>query len=113
MDNNQLLNKPLSRSFKYAENNPEYKGKPLDQNLRYGVIENRSCTDFLCCLLFVMLWIGMILSASIGFKNGNPKKMLSPFDSAGNQCGLTKGFEQYNKIYFPQPNNISKTVCVK
>lgn len=113
VDNGRLLDRRATRSFKYSENDPDYKGRALDQNLKYGVIENRSCTDCLFCLLFILLWAGMIISASVGFNKGDPRKMLSPFDASGNQCGLTEGYEDYNKIYFPRTTDIKYSVCVR
>jgi len=47
------------------------------------------------------MWVGFVINSMVGFKNGNPKLMVIPYDSSGNQCGLTKGFEDYKYIYFP------------
>ena len=53
----------MIRRFKYQENDPEYKGREVDQNIKYGVIETRKCTDILFTFLFLLLWIGIVLVA--------------------------------------------------
>jgi hypothetical protein len=35
-----------------------------------GIVEDRGCTDILCCLLFVAAIVVFIIVASIGFANG-------------------------------------------
>ncbi|XP_015753847.1 PREDICTED: choline transporter-like protein 2 [Acropora digitifera] len=52
-----------------------------------GPIADRSCTDIICCLLFVAYIVGMIIVGIIAFKEGDPDRLLSPTDSNGNTCG--------------------------
>lgn len=72
----------------------------VDQELENGPIYDRSCTDCLCCLLFIAFCCGMVGSAYYGYQNGNPTLLLSPFDSAGNACGYDTGFEDYKLLYW-------------
>lgn len=48
----------------------------------------RKCTDVLCLLLFVGFWIGMIIIAGIGYKNGQPKRLIYGTDWHGRTCGV-------------------------
>jgi hypothetical protein len=47
-------------------------GEPPSQDLVNGPLEERNCTDILCCLLFIAGFIGMIAVGSIGFAKGKP-----------------------------------------
>ncbi|XP_067057187.1 choline transporter-like protein 4 isoform X1 [Acropora muricata] len=60
--------------------------RKYDPNFR-GPIADRSCTDIICCLLFVAYIVGMIVVGVIAFKEGDPDRLLSPTDSNGNTCG--------------------------
>ena len=46
---------------------------------------NRSCTDPICCLIFVAFIAGMAATAAYGFANGNPKLLLTTWDADGMQ----------------------------
>ncbi|XP_052093793.1 choline transporter-like protein 2 isoform X2 [Mytilus californianus] len=52
-----------------------------------GPIENRSCTDIICCLLFLVFIFGLIAVSILGFVWGNPNRLLHPTDSSGLICG--------------------------
>lgn len=68
---------------KYRENNPDYKGTEMREELSSGVIRDRSCTDILCLLIFIVFWAGMIAIAIIASKKGSPDRLASPYDSDG------------------------------
>ena len=34
----------------------------------------RKCTDCICIILFLVFWVGMIVCAVIGVRNGDPSK---------------------------------------
>ena len=55
----------------------EYKGEPLDEELENGPMENRSCTDILCCLLFIC-FLGVIPSPESPIITYNADHQLSP-----------------------------------
>ena len=72
-----------------------------DEKLAAGKIEvkspvaERGCTDILCCLLFVLYMVGMVVVAGIAFQQGAPKRLMYPTDSNGKICGV----EILNKPY--------------
>ncbi|XP_071800212.1 choline transporter-like protein 1 isoform X2 [Asterias amurensis] len=51
-------------------------------------IEKRSCTDCLCCILFVFFWIGMFFIAGYSIATGNVLRLIYGYDSYGNICGM-------------------------
>lgn len=53
-----------------------------------GMVMDRSCTDILCCLVFTAFIVGMLGCSGMGYTQGDPMKIFTPFDSDGNQCGL-------------------------
>jgi hypothetical protein len=58
-----------------------------DSDCSSGPIQNRSCTDPQCCLLFVVHWVLFVLVAAMGFGGGNPERLVYPRDFQGNYCG--------------------------
>lgn len=52
-----------------------------------GPIKNRSCTDIICCLLFLIFIVGLFVVAFFAFKYGDPKLLLYPVNSEGELCG--------------------------
>ena len=52
------------------------------------MVMKRKCTDGLCCLIFTICIIAMIFVTFIGIKSGDPTRILTPFDSDGNECGM-------------------------
>ncbi|VDI21944.1 Hypothetical predicted protein, partial [Mytilus galloprovincialis] len=66
----------------------ELNGKRTKHNENFkGPIENRSCTDIICCLLFLVFILGLIAVSILGFVWGNPNRLLHPTDSSGLICG--------------------------
>ena len=61
----------------------EEKGQEVDSNLANGPVENRGCTDILCCLLFIAGVAAFVGIAIDGFRKGQPSKLAVPYDSAG------------------------------
>lgn len=52
-----------------------------------GMKEDRSCTDILCCLIFLVFIVAMVGCSGYAIHNGDPERILTPFDSDGNACG--------------------------
>ena len=50
-------------------------------------MDNRKCTDILCCLSFFIFLMGMLAISIFALSKGDPTKILTKFDSDGNQCG--------------------------
>ena len=84
--------------------------------------EDRSCTDILCCLLFIAAIAAFLSIFGIGIHNGKPKMIFAVWDSSGRPCGMdftgnittsnaTGNYSQvlnsrlanYPYLYFPKP----------
>lgn len=72
----------------------------FDPNLQNGPVANRSCTNILCCLIFSAFLILYVVIFFMGVTQGKPWLLVTPFDSDGNGCGYTTGFENHKFIYF-------------
>jgi solute carrier family 44 (choline transporter-like protein), member 2/4/5 len=93
---------PKSKMAKNKYLDPDYKGEPLDDKLADGPVENRGCTDCLCCLLFVAFVAAWFTIGIYGFANGDPLLLTYPFDSYQHQCG--RGVtSDYSYVYYPYP----------
>uniref|UniRef100_A0A0B7B198 Choline transporter-like protein n=1 Tax=Arion vulgaris TaxID=1028688 RepID=A0A0B7B198_9EUPU len=53
-----------------------------------GPNKNRSCTDVICCLVFIVFLAGLVVVAYFAYVYGDPKLLIYPQDSEGNLCGL-------------------------
>ena len=120
MEKNQV--NPSETSEKKANANkyldPDYKGEPLNEKLADGPVENRGCTDCLCCLIFTSFVLAWFAIGFYGFSNGDPMLLTYPFDSNGNQCGKPSTVTtDYPYVFyrFPIPlGNLSHhRVCLK
>ncbi|XP_029988685.1 choline transporter-like protein 5-B isoform X3 [Sphaeramia orbicularis] len=65
-----------------------YYGEPrkFDPNFR-GPIHNRSCTDVVCCIIFIIVILGYIALGTVAWTHGDPRKVVYPTDSHGQFCG--------------------------
>ncbi|XP_031430330.1 choline transporter-like protein 5-B isoform X1 [Clupea harengus] len=65
-----------------------YYGEPqkFDPTFR-GPIHNRSCTDVLCCVIFIIVILGYIALGTVAWIHGDPRKVVYPTDSHGQFCG--------------------------
>ncbi|XP_067315136.1 choline transporter-like protein 2 isoform X1 [Pseudorasbora parva] len=71
------------------EKNPESKyGEPrkFDPTFK-GPIYNRSCTDIICCILFILALLGYFAVGILAWSQGDPRKVIYPTDSKGQFCG--------------------------
>ena len=73
-------------AIEYSKKNQEAANNNKMQNS--GMKWERSCTDILCCLIFLAFFVGMIGVSGYALSSGDPIKILTPFDSDGNQCGM-------------------------
>ena len=79
----------------------------MKDTLSQGPIMKRSCTDCICCLLFVLFIGGFIAGSGYGVMYGDPMKLTIGWDSDRNGCGITPGFEDYKYLYWPNPPDAS------
>ncbi|XP_033983012.1 choline transporter-like protein 2 isoform X1 [Trematomus bernacchii] len=52
-----------------------------------GPIHNRSCTDIVCCILFIIALLGYFAVGILAWSQGDPRKVIYPTDSRGQFCG--------------------------
>ncbi|XP_076844718.1 choline transporter-like protein 2 isoform X2 [Brachyhypopomus gauderio] len=52
-----------------------------------GPIQNRSCTDIICCILFIVAIVGYFAVGILAWSQGDPRKVIYPTDSKGQFCG--------------------------
>lgn len=63
----------------------EARGEKTDVSLRNGPVEDRTCTDFGCCICFVLMWMIFMVGFLFAFYNGDPSKAFSFYDSDSNE----------------------------
>ncbi|XP_030015596.1 choline transporter-like protein 5-A [Sphaeramia orbicularis] len=65
-----------------------YYGEPhkFDPDFR-GPVRTRSCTDMLCCLIFIIVILSYVALGIVAWLHGDPRKVLHPTDSYGQFCG--------------------------
>ncbi|XP_018554173.1 choline transporter-like protein 2 isoform X2 [Lates calcarifer] len=69
------------------EEKPKY-GEPRKYDPAFkGPIQNRSCTDIVCCILFIIAILGYIAVGILAWSQGDPRKVIYPTDSRGQFCG--------------------------
>jgi hypothetical protein len=99
----------------------KYYDLKMPEELNNGPIEERSCRDILCCIIFVLFLAGMVLVAALGFSQGNPDLVLYPYDEDGRQCGRNETTLGYPYLYLyktmeqildAEIGNITTGVCV-
>lgn len=71
----------------------------------------RSCTDILFLLAFIAFWVGMVFCAIMGFKDGDPMRLLYFVDYNGQRCG-TGDLKDYKYTHWTHPANSQTNVCV-
>uniref|UniRef100_A0A7S3I6Z9 Choline transporter-like protein n=1 Tax=Favella ehrenbergii TaxID=182087 RepID=A0A7S3I6Z9_9SPIT len=53
----------------------------------------------ICCILFLVVFVGMIVASIYGYIAGAPWKLIAPIDGDNRICGYTDGLEDYAKLY--------------
>uniref|UniRef100_A0A2K5D3X6 Choline transporter-like protein n=1 Tax=Aotus nancymaae TaxID=37293 RepID=A0A2K5D3X6_AOTNA len=76
-------------------------GKPVkyDPSFR-GPIKNRSCTDVICCVLFLLFILGYIVVGIVAWVYGDPRQVLYPRNSTGAYCGMGENKDKPYLLYF-------------
>uniref|UniRef100_A0A4W4GSJ5 Choline transporter-like protein n=1 Tax=Electrophorus electricus TaxID=8005 RepID=A0A4W4GSJ5_ELEEL len=65
-----------------------------------GPIQNRSCTDIICCILFILAILSYIVLGILAWSQGDPRKVIYPTDSSGQFCGQVGTPLQNKKFLF-------------
>ncbi|CAF4783556.1 unnamed protein product [Pieris macdunnoughi] len=71
-----------------------------------GPIHNRSCTDILWLIVFVLFLGGWGYVGYYGLTRGSIEKILAPIDSKGRRCGLDSGLEEKKILCFSTLPNV-------
>ena len=85
-------------------------------SLKNGPVGNRSITDCICCIVFLVAIVGFFAASWYGYKNGDPMKLFIGWDSDGKGCGYTAGYEDYPYLYWPEPpsnDNVDLVEAIK
>jgi len=82
------------------------------EKLEKGPIEERGCTDILCCLLYIAACVAFVIIWGMAMSNGEPDRLFAVYDSSNKSCGIDVADKPY--VYFPIPNTDSLNVrtCV-
>lgn len=76
-------------------------GSPVSYDPSFkGPVKSRSCTDVICCILFVLCIIGMVAVCFLGFVHGDPRRLVYPTDTRGNICGYGEYSDRPKLIFF-------------
>ncbi|KAG7266156.1 hypothetical protein CRUP_012487, partial [Coryphaenoides rupestris] len=65
-----------------------------------GPIHKRSCTDVICCVLFMLVILGYMVVGIIAWLYGDPRHVLYPRNSTGSFCGTDQNKDKPNVFYF-------------
>jgi len=71
------------------------------EEMANGPVSDRSCTDILCCLIFIAFLVGMVGTGGYGYMYGDPNLLITMWDADGNGCGLNGTFVDYPYLYYP------------
>lgn len=75
----------------------------------------RSCTDIICAIIFVLFLAFCVFLTIYGVSKGNLKNIAQPYDNDKNMCGRG-AYESYPYLYFTDmvsTSPASKRVCVR
>nr|XP_048674311.1 choline transporter-like protein 4 [Caretta caretta] len=65
-----------------------------------GPIRQRSCTDIICCILFVVFLAGYIVVGILAWLYGDPRQVIYPRNSTGSYCGIGGNRGKPYVLYF-------------
>ena len=62
-----------------------------DHELDDGPVEDRSTTDILCCMMFIVFWVACLGVLGLAMAQGDYSKILRPYDG-GNHLIIISSF---------------------
>ncbi|XP_053381023.1 choline transporter-like protein 4 isoform X2 [Mercenaria mercenaria] len=75
--------------------------KPLKYDPKFkGPVSKRSCTDIICCLIFVVFVLGLVVVGYFAFTYGNPRLLLYPMNSDKELCGFGSQKGKPNLLFY-------------
>uniref|UniRef100_A0A8C5MY76 Choline transporter-like protein n=1 Tax=Leptobrachium leishanense TaxID=445787 RepID=A0A8C5MY76_9ANUR len=76
-------------------------GEPAKHDPTFkGPIKSRSCTDIICCVLFMAFILGYIVVGIMAWLYGDPRQVIYPRNSTGMYCGIGDNKEKPYVLYF-------------
>ncbi|KAM9323888.1 choline transporter-like protein 4 [Gastrophryne carolinensis] len=76
-------------------------GEPEKYDPKFkGPIKKRSCTDIICCLLFMIFILGYIVVGIIAWLYGDPRQVIYPRNSTGFYCGFGENKDKPYVLYY-------------
>lgn len=82
------------------QNSSEY-GAPAQYDPTFnGPIHKRSCTDIICCVLFMLVITGYMVVGILAWLYGDPRHVLYPRNSTGMFCGIGQNQNKPSVLYF-------------
>ncbi|KAL4604897.1 choline transporter-like protein 4 isoform X1 [Arapaima gigas] len=86
---------------KAEESSPAEYGEPSKYDPSFnGPIHKRSCTDIICCILFMAAIAGYMVVGIMAWLYGDPRHVLYPRNSTGMFCGVGLNQGKPNVLYF-------------
>ncbi|XP_043938071.1 choline transporter-like protein 4 [Protopterus annectens] len=83
------------------ENSSEPYGEPSKYDPAFnGPIRNRSCTDIICCVLFLVFIAGYMIVGILAWLYGDPRQVIYPRNSTGSYCGFGPNQDKPFVLYF-------------
>ncbi|XP_069093290.1 choline transporter-like protein 4 isoform X1 [Pleurodeles waltl] len=65
-----------------------------------GPIKKRSCTDIICCVLFMAFIAGYIVVGIVAWVYGDPRQVIYPRNSTGMYCGVGENADKPFVLYY-------------
>ncbi|KAK9405754.1 choline transporter-like 4 [Crotalus adamanteus] len=66
----------------------------------HGPIQNRSCTDIICCAIFGVFLVGYMIIGLLAWLYGDPRQVIYPRNSTGSYCGIGGNRDKPYLLYF-------------
>ncbi|XP_060126448.1 choline transporter-like protein 4 [Zootoca vivipara] len=66
----------------------------------HGPIKNRSCTDIICCIIFMVFIAGYFVVGILAWLYGDPRQAIYPRNSTGAYCGIGENRGKPFVFYF-------------
>ncbi|XP_053577958.1 choline transporter-like protein 4 [Bombina bombina] len=65
-----------------------------------GPIKSRSCTDIICCILFMVFLLGYMAVGILAWLYGDPRQVIFPRNSTGMYCGVGENKDKPYVLYY-------------
>ena len=75
------------------------------------MVMKRQCTDIACCIMFGVFLLMMFAVSGFAVTNGDPNRIVTPFDTDVNECGHGN-FAGYRYKYMLSSAANAASVCV-